>query len=1419
MPEGVTTLDMSNEMSETPQISMSDMFNLMKIQMENQQILIQQLQKSNEFDGRQPSTSREARVISTKDAPKLMANLNLNEFSRWEQRWSDFCVTQHFSGQSSETQVAAFRSCLDDDLVRFLRQGIISVPDIADQSEATVAQLVVAIKSYIRTQQNPLLDRIKFFSRIQDVGESFDEYFASIKELEVACDFAVSESCASCKMSNEQTLRDRLVIGLRDNETRHKLLAISNLSLAEAVTLARAEEAARVTKSGLGASVSTNAVKSSYKKQKQQKLQASNASNQTSSHGQRCSGCGRPPHSNKSECPALNIVCKSCNRKGHFARWCKSSSREPRVSAGRVCVRGSTISGIPVDVQSGHSKLSKIVFRDDTGSDIDVVSPRQLKALGKSSKDLTSVSHTVFSADGKDMSVLGKIPVMLSANGLQFNSSLFVIQGVQEPLLSKSSLKGLGFLPEQWPADCCFVKNIIGCSKVSTTPTPEQVEQEKQKLLSEFADVFTSSMVNTMATEPVDIVLKENTVPFAVYTSRPIPFAYRDQVKSQLDEMETQGVIEKVTEPSEWCHPVVVVDKKGTTEKRLTIDLTKLNNQVKRKVHPSKSPREVLNSITKSKYFSTLDAFKGYWQVPLTERSKALTTFITPWGRYRFLRNTMGYISAGDEFNQRMDKALCDVSNIGKVVDDIIVYDANFSEHVQRLRDILFRCRASGITLSQKKFQFARLEVNFCGYVVFEDGWKVDESKIQAIKEFPVPQNRTDLRSFFGLVQQFAEFSLQISDLAGPLRDNLKEKNVFLWDANHQKAFDAVKSELVKAPVLSFFDPELPTRLETDASRTGLGFVLLQQVEAKWHLVQCGSRFLTDTESRYAMIELELLAIVWAVQKCEVYLRGRDFQIVTDHRPLVPILNSYSLSQIENQRLLRLRMKLNSYSFTAEWQRGKDNFSADALSRFPVNAPTVSDELDEVHQIRLLRVLDVSEQGDAIVDTLQSAELRSSSSKDEEYQSLVGMVTTGFPKSKSDLPQCLLPYWQHQSDLTVEDGIVLKGCRIVVPRSLRKKCLQDLHKSHQGVVRTKQRARQILFWPGINNDVENIVTTCVECCRYQKSQAKEPLIQIEIPKVPFTSTCSDLFSCGGKDWLVYTDRTSAWTCVREIGRGVNSEQVISAFRAWFSELGVPTTLTTDGGPQYSSRKFREFCKTWSITHEMSTPYFPQSNGRAEAAVKSVKTLLKKTATERGFKRDEFHKGLLELRNTPGLDGRSPAQILYGRPLKSFMFASRKSFESFWHKTAEEADVKAEHIRSKAKLYYDKTANVLPVIGIGKVVDMQNPLTKLWEKVGVVVGVGKRRDYHVKVECGKTYWRNRRFLRIHRPVVPYSSTSRDIPCDSTFKPAPIHISTIPGLVTKSPDDMADEPPRKRIRRKTKRFGIHSHKGQSYQSEDQ
>lgn len=500
------------------------------------------------------------------------------------------------------------------------------------------------------------------------------------------------------------------------------------------------------------------------------------------------------------------------------------------------------------------------------------------------------------------------------------------------------------------------------------------------------------------------------------------------------------------------------------------------------------------------------------------------------------------------------------------------------------------------------------------------------------------------------------------------------------------------------------------------------------------------------------MIELECLAIVWATRKCRTFLAGAKFEIITDHKPLVPILTRYTLDQIENPRLLRLVMKMQMYQFVVSWRNGKDHYIADALSRAPVDEPTAEDLLAEqdddlsAENMPTIAIVHESTDEDRTIPDRKRDTILDAASKDTCYQKLMEAVEQGFPHRRQDLIAELHPYWNIREQLWSNHGIVMKGICTVVPQELRHSALRDLHASHQGQERTKRRARQTVYWPGIGNDIENVVRNCSRCRERQSSLPKEPLISEPVPVFPFQVTAADLFTCQGSHYIVYVDVKSGWPSVYELGSAMGAGDVIIPLRRWFAEVGVPDKLKTDGGPQFTSNKFKDFCRRWQVHHEISSPHYPQSNGHAEAAVKVVKNLIYKTTTDGNLDNDAFQRGILEYRNTPREDGLSPAQVLFGRQISSFVFADHRLFSDEYQARADTLDHKSTERRAEVRDKYNQTAHPLSKLDIGTKVDVQHHKTKRWTSTGVIVAIGNRRDYFVKLPSGRVYWRNRRFLR-------------------------------------------------------------------------
>lgn len=429
---------------------------------------------------------------------------------------------------------------------------------------------------------------------------------------------------------------------------------------------------------------------------------------------------------------------------------------------------------------------------------------------------------------------------------------------------------------------------------------------------------------------------------------------------------------------------------------------------------------------------------------------------------------------------------------------------------------------------------------------------------------------------------------------------------------------------------MRFYDVSKPVTLTCDASFGGVGAACLQD----GILVACASRSLTKTEQNYAQIEKELLAVIFACNKFHDYILGKNVTVETDHKPLEIIFKKPLLTA--PMRLQRMMLQLQRYDLSLVYKKGSQLFIADALSRAQLSETSPSD----IEDYEVLTVQPVGSH--------KMTELKRETALDPTMINLASVILHGWPVSKSDVPDDLKPYFNVRDQLATRDSVIYKGEKVVVPESLRSVYRQRVHLGHVGEESTKRRVRDILYWPGMNEDVERLVRTCSVCNSCKPHQQREPLKLYDVPERPWSLVATDLFHWNGAEYILIIDSFSGWIEIIKLGNTF-SRTVIEKLKEVFSRFGIPDVVHSDNGPQYSSEEFQMFSREWGFSHVTSSPYYPQSNGLAERAVRSAKDLLEKC------KRDgtDINLAWLNQRNTPRDEilG-SPAQRLMSRRLKS-----------------------------------------------------------------------------------------------------------------------------------------------------------------------
>ena len=571
-------------------------------------------------------------------------------------------------------------------------------------------------------------------------------------------------------------------------------------------------------------------------------------------------------------------------------------------------------------------------------------------------------------------------------------------------------------------------------------------------------------------------------------------------------------------------------------------------------------------------------------------------------------------------------------------IDDVLVHAATQSQHDAILDQVLQRLSTAGVTLNSAKCEFNTKQVKFLGHIVSPEGIRPDPEKVSAVVDMPPPNNVQETRTFLGMVNHLGKFAEQLADKTKPIRDLVKKETEWYWGPAQQTAFDEVKKTLANAPILSLYDHNRETKISADASSHGLGAVLLQKHDHAWKPVTFISRALTPTEARYAQIEKEALALVWACERCSDYIVGKSVSAETDHKPLVPPLTKHSLADTP-PRIQRLRMRLMRFHIKELVHvPGKQLYLADTLSRLqPPNQATnatIPEEEMNIYIGSILAEIPISDQ--------KLQQVKDAQDEDKVCHKIKTYCQDGWP-DRYQLNDAIKPYGNEREELTIVQGILMKSNRIVIPSSLRLEVLDRIHEGHKGIVKCRARARESVWWPGMSREIHDLVTNCKKCAK-ETLHTPEPLITTPIPDRPWKMIATDLFELKGRDYLLVVDYFSRFVEIGVMQKSKTSSEVVRVLKAICARHGIPEEIRSDIDPQYDSMEFAQLTKDWGIKHSTSSPRYPRANGEVERAVRTVKSILKKEK--------DPTKALLAYRSTQLAYGYSPAELLMGRKLRT-----------------------------------------------------------------------------------------------------------------------------------------------------------------------
>ncbi|XP_059471860.1 uncharacterized protein K02A2.6-like isoform X7 [Neocloeon triangulifer] len=604
-------------------------------------------------------------------------------------------------------------------------------------------------------------------------------------------------------------------------------------------------------------------------------------------------------------------------------------------------------------------------------------------------------------------------------------------------------------------------------------------------------------------------------------------------------------------------------------------------------------------------------------------------------------------------------------------------------------------------------------ELEYLGYSFTQEGIQPKKDKLEALEKMPPPQSIEDLRALLGLLKKGVPFD---------------------WTPECQQSMDKMTKLLVNSFSLAYFDPKKRIRLACDASRKGLGAVLSQLEDRMVEVpVMFVSRALKKSELNYSQVELEALAIVWAVKKLKNYLWGQQFEILTDHKPLLGIFGKGKLMSDDlSSKLKRYCLFLREYNFELKFCPGKENCNADCLSRLPL--PVLEDEEEEEEaRVAFLQAIELPQ------SHISLQELREFTEKDEQLRRIQQKILQGtHPDNLTSEDGEFGKRWR---DLKSTNGVITFVGRAVIPRDLRSKVLGLLHLNHFGQTRMKTLARTYFWWPNMDEEIEQVTLSCMPCAITNRAPSKAPIIPWSVPHRPWSRVHLDFFEVvHGKSYIVAADGLSNWIDA-ERTNNLETETAIKYCRKLFRVQGLCDILVCDNGPAFRAEKFKKFCEMNGIELIYSPPYSPQTNGLAEKTVQTVKYFLKKVPEkEWELRLDSF---LLGHNSTPSsaLGGVSPAEFNLGRRPHTLLDKTRPASAVVNQKAARDKKVAAAVAEKPLKLVPDDQPVVLR--------SYRNPKVK-WEAGAVVTQLGPRRVL-VETEAGLTERHTDQIKKIIRPA--------------------------------------------------------------------
>lgn len=787
-----------------------------------------------------------------------------------------------------------------------------------------------------------------------------------------------------------------------------------------------------------------------------------------------------------------------------------------------------------------------------------------------------------------------------------------------------------------------YLISIIGAQstgyKVSEVP-----------IVEEYEDVFPEELPGIPPDRRIEFTI--DLIPGATPISKaPYRMAPKElqELKVQLQELLDKGFIRPSISP--WGAPVLFVKKKDGTF-RMCVDYRELNKLTIKNKYPLPRIEDLFDQLKGSRVFSKIDLRSGYHQLKVKESDVAKTAFRTRYGHYEFTVVPFGLSNAPGVFMDLMNRTFHSYLDRFVIVfiDDILVYSRDKEQHAEHLRIVLEILRKEKLYEKFQKCEFWLERVAFLGHVVTVNGIEVDPSKVEAISSWKTPTNVNEVRSFLGMAGYYRRFIEGFSKISGPMIKLTRKNEKFQWNEQCEKSFQELKRRLTTAPVLTVPDGTEGFVIYTDASKQGLGCVLMQNGK----VVAYASRQLKPHEQNYPTHDLELAAVVHALKIWRHYLYGSKCEIYTDHKSL-----KYFFTQKElNLRQRRWLELVKDYDCTIHYHPGKANVVADALSRKShlTTLPTTQEQLiREFEKLNLEMVKPPSTTSGVIASLVVRPMIRDrirEAQKDDPFLCKMKLEGT------------------IQGFALANDGTLVFEGRLCVPKNeeLRREILEEAHNTpysvHPGGTKMYKDLKTFYWWRNMKKSIGEFVERCITC-QQVKAEHQRPsglLNPLEIPEWKWEHIAMD-FVVGLPRTL--KGHNAIWVIIDRLTKSAHFLHVKTTFsmdqlaQLYISEIirlhGVPVSIVSDRDTRFTSNFWKSLQSSLGTKLNFSTTYHPQSDGQSERTIQILEDMLRACVLDSGGSWEKYLP-LVEFSYNNSYQstiGMAPFEALYGRRCRS-----------------------------------------------------------------------------------------------------------------------------------------------------------------------